>query len=68
MRGYRDKVEGTIHRYPRNEGKIHDTIHGISGCYCEPIIIEERYDNDGNIVTRVILHQKLSKKVASGRR
>jgi hypothetical protein len=67
MRGYRDKTEGIIHRYPKNEGRLHDTIHGTTGCHCEPEVIEHRYDEDGTIITRVILHQKL-KKVASGRR
>ncbi len=64
MKGYRDKVEGIIHRYHKNEGKMHDLVHGATGCHCEPVVQEIRVDEDEGcrVVTRVVLHQRLKKR------
>lgn len=61
-KSYRHKVEGIIHHYPPKDSVKHDTTHGAGGCICEPMVYEIRMDDDGRVVTRVMIHNRVGRK------
>jgi hypothetical protein len=59
----RSKTEGVLHEYPKGEARLHDMSHGAAGCWCEPEVKELVIEDNKRIVTRVIVHQSIRRKV-----
>lgn len=52
---------GVLHKIPVANIYRHNVLDGAAGCWCEPYVESVLEDTRGNVIERVVVHQKIMK-------